>query len=633
MSGFIGILNLDGAPMDRILLERLTNFLVFRGPDAQRTWFRGPIGVGHTLLRSAAESGDEQQPLTLDGNAWIVSDARVDARQDLIAGLRSHGEDCLPRTADAELILRAYRLWGEKCVEHLIGDFAFAIWNCRTRSLFCARDQMGIKPFFYARLGSLLVFSNTLDGIRRHPAVSDRLNDLSIADFLVFDMIQDPAATAFADIQRLPPAHVLSCEQRAVSVRRYWAPSAAAPIHYRRPADYIDRFNELVDAAVSDRLRSDSACIFMSGGLDSPTVAASATRVSPRGGSGCSVWAYTQVFDSLIPHEERYYAGLVAQALKIPIEYSADDHLRLFQFARQPEYHSPEPVHTAWPDATVSHLQRVAGVSRVVLTGYGADPLFSSRISVHFRQLLRQKRLGRALADALRYLTAEGRLSRLYLRTRWRILFASRETHCGSFPSWLNEDFARKFNLRDRWEALMGAAMGEDASAPASAVRPEAYKAIFTPFWPNLFDAHDPGFTRVPVEVRYPFFDLRLMNFLLALPRLPWCSDKQLLREAARGVLPDSVRLRRKSPLLADPLLRLLEMPEAAEASRLDPVPEIGRYLVPSRVPQVVDRKDPWAAWVHLRPLSLNYWLRCISGSVINGQGGTEHELSIARRS
>jgi hypothetical protein len=84
---------------------------------------------------------------------------------------------------------------------------------------------------------------------------------------------------------------------------------------------------------------------------------------------------------------------------------------------------------------------------------------------------------------------------------------------------------------------------------------------------------------------------------------------------------------------LADPLLRLLEMPEAAEASRLDPVPEIGRYLVPSRVPQVVDRKDPWAAWVHLRPLSLNYWLRCISGSVINGQGGTEHELSIARRS
>jgi asparagine synthase (glutamine-hydrolysing) len=222
----------------------------------------------------------------------------------------------------------------------------------------------------------------------------------------------------------------------------------------------------------------------------------------------------------------------------------------------------------------------------------------------------------------------EGRLSRLYLRTRWRILFAPKEVHAGFFPPWLNEEFGKKFNLRERWEASTG-----DTVTPSNAVRPEAYKVTFAPHWPSLFEAHDPGSTRVPVEMRYPFFDLRLMSYLLGLPRLPWCSDKQLLREAARGILPDAVRLRRKSPLAADPLVRLLETPDAPESRRFEAVPELERYVIASRIPQVFEKNDPWSAWVHLRPLSLNYWLRGLSPPVINRQGGIEHELSVAGRS
>jgi asparagine synthase (glutamine-hydrolysing) len=626
MSGIVGILNLDGAPIDRTLLARLTNCLQFRGPDAQRIWCRGQIGLGHTLLRSTIECQHDNQPLCLDGNTWIVANARVDGRRELIAKLQSYSPQPLEQVPDAELILRAYQVWGESCVDHLLGDFVFAIWNSRQRQLFCARDQVGVKPFFYARLGSLLVFSNTLDCIRRHPAVSNRLNDLSIADFLLFEMIQDPEATAFAEIQRLPPAHFLLCEEQRLSIRRYWEPSAAAPVHYRRPADYVDRFNELLDTAVADRLRTESACIFMSGGLDSPTVAASATRVARRSSDAPSLWAYTQVFDSLIPHEERHYAGLVAQALKIPIEYRVDDHLRLFQFAKQPDYHSPEPIQTAWPDVMADQLRRVATISRVVLTGYGADPLFSSRITVHFRDLFRQRRFVRALADAASYLAVEGRMSRLYLRTRWRILFAPKEVHCGFFPPWLNEDLVRKLGLLDRWEALSGTG----ATAPPGALRPEAYKVTFASFWPDVFNSQDSGVTGVPVEVRNPFFDLRLMNYLLGLPRLPWCCDKQLLREAACGVLPDAVRLRRKSPLLADPLAKLLERTGAADLNRFEPVPELIRYVTSSRIPQILETKDPWSAWVHLRPLSLNYWLRGLSSPAVNLDGHLEHEIRLA---
>jgi asparagine synthase (glutamine-hydrolysing) len=239
----------------------------------------------------------------------------------------------------------------------------------------------------------------------------------------------------------------------------------------------------------------------------------------------------------------------------------------------------------------------------VTLTGFGADPAFSSRITVHFRRLLRKKEFVRALGDAARYLLVQGRFSRLYVRTRWQILFAS-ERQESWYPPWLNEDFERRLNLRDRWEAVTR------LPAAGAAVRPEAYDAIRSPIWQNLFEAYDPGFTRLPVEVRHPFFDLRLLNFLLALPALPWCSDKQLLREAARGVLPEAVRLRRKSPLRADPLVTLLQRPESAWVDCFEPVPELEEYVLREGIPAVFREKDPWTAWIHLRPLSLNFWLR-----------------------
>jgi len=128
--------------------------------------------------------------------------------------------------------------------------------------------------------------------------------------------------------------------------------------------------------------------------------------------------------------------------------------------------------------------------------------------------------------------------------------------------------------------------------------------------WASLFEGYDAGVTRVPVEVRHPFFDLRLVKFLLALPALPWCSDKELLREAARGILPDAVRLRRKSPLLADPLIAILQRPEAAWLDSFEAVSELGRYVERRLIPKVFGERDPWSAWTHLRPFSLNFWLR-----------------------
>jgi asparagine synthase (glutamine-hydrolysing) len=605
MSGFVGILNLDGAPVDRALLERMTRYLAFRGPDAQEIWCDGSVGMGHALLQIASGVGLQKQPAQLGGRLWIVADARIDARAELIEKLKAKsgaaGAISLS-TPDAELILHAYDTWGDACVEHLRGDFSFAIWDARERRLFCARDHFGVKPFFYAHIGSCVIFSNTLDCIRQHPSVSNRLNDLAIADFLLFEMIKDPAASSFADIRRLPPAHTLTCERGEISVHRYWELSVTTPIQYARDAEYVERFLELLDAAVADRLRAERAGVLMSGGLDSSTVAASARRIFNGNGSVSRLCAYTMVFDSLIPHEERRYAKLVADGLKLPLEYVASDHLKIFERANQAEYCSSEPVHAAYPDTTLDLLRQVAVCSRVVLTGYGGDPALCGRISVHFRQLIKKKPLGHALADAARFFLVDGRFSRLYLRTRWRILFASKSQSAG-YPGWLNEDLEKRLGLRDRWGSL------NRTGIPKLAARPEAQEVMADLMWSTLFEEHDAGSTHVPVEVSHPIFDLRLVKFLLAIPRLPWCSDKELFREAARGRLPEVVRLRRKSSLPADPLIVLLSRPEAAWVDRFEPVPELEQYVVRNRIPTMYREQDSRAAWIHLRPLSLNFWL------------------------
>src|SRR5207249_147082 len=122
--------------------------------------------------------------------------------------------------------------------------------------------------------GQTLIFSNTLDCIRQHPAVSDKLNDLAIADFLLFDLNQDPHTTSFADIQRLPPAHRATWSADSMRMTRYWTLPIDEPVYFKRADDYTDRFKELLNTSVSDRLRTNKIAVFMSGGLDSPALAA-----------------------------------------------------------------------------------------------------------------------------------------------------------------------------------------------------------------------------------------------------------------------------------------------------------------------------------------------------------------------
>nr|MBA2671296.1 asparagine synthetase B [Gemmatimonadota bacterium] len=333
MSGITGIFNRDGSPLDRMLLQQMTGRMAYRGPDAQEFWSSGQIGFGHAMLRTTEESLRERQPCSLDGEVWITADARVDGRRELIRKLGPAFRSELEDATDPQLILHAYREWAEDCVLHVLGDFSFAIWDGPRKRLFCARDPMGVKPFYYSLSGDTVLFSNTFDSLKAHPQVSCEVNEQAIADFLLTGLNQELGTTGLRDVLALPPAHTLTADARGLRIRRYWNLPVGTETHFRRAGDYLERFDELLVMAVEDRLRTRKVGIFMSGGIDSPMVAATAKAVMARSGTPYDLRAFSAVYDHLIPDEERRYAHSAAASLDIPIHFMAADGYLPFQTA------------------------------------------------------------------------------------------------------------------------------------------------------------------------------------------------------------------------------------------------------------------------------------------------------------
>jgi asparagine synthase (glutamine-hydrolysing) len=599
MSGIVGIVNIDGSPIDHGLLRRMTEFMTFRGPDAQETWATGNVGFGTALLRTTTESLGERQPLSLDGEVWITADARIDGRADLIGKLKSKVAANLNTVSDTELILRAYIEWGEACLEHLIGDFAFAIWDGPNRRLFCARDHFGVKPFYYAQVGNSLVFSNTLNCVRLHPAVSHKLNDEAIGDFLLADYNHCLSTTVFADIQRLPPAHYLIVSRETSQKRRYWSLASDGHIRYRRSSEYIDHFKDLFYTAVKDRLRTNSVGVFMSGGLDSSSVAVVAHDLLSKRSAAFDLRAYTVVYDHLIPDQERYYSGLVARTLGIDIDYLAADDYLLYERWDDSNLSSPEPEHDPLRAISLDQYNQVMTHHRVVLTGYGGDPaLYQSQLDPRFRNLLLQ---------VLHYVLARRRLGNLGVRS-WvkRRLGQRPKPFQPPYPRWINQTFAARLDLPSRYRQL------NSESASVNALRPQAYRMTMGLFWPYRFETCDPGMTAVPCEVRHPFFDLRLLEYLFSIPPIPWFVQKDLLRRAMRGILPERVRCRPKTPMARDPYFeRLRNCNTQWWRTHFNPTPQISGYVDVDKVHHGRGA-GAYDSWVDTRPLSLNYWLQKI---------------------
>jgi asparagine synthase (glutamine-hydrolysing) len=605
VSAIVGIFDRSGTPVDRTLLRACVQFVSYCGPDAREVWYDGPIGLGHAMLRTTRESQSERQPASVDGQLWITADARLDSRDELETELKNAGRDYSRPAADCDLILQAYAAWGADCVQHLRGDFAFAIWDMRRKNLFCARDHFGVKPFYYADLDSAFIFSSVLNCVRSHPDVSQELNETAIGDFLLFGMNCENATTTFRDIQRLPPAHTLMISRDEFHLKRYWTPPTDGRIRYQHSDDYIEHFKVLLQSSVKDRLRTDRAGILLSGGLDSGAVATTAHALSKTAGEPIDLRAYTVVYESLIPDRDGIHAQETADFLKIPIRFMSMDDVQPFEGWNDSDWMWPEPSADPFLRGLFGQFKMISEDCRVALSGEGSDNLMHFQMWPHTKDLIERREWIGLLADTLRYAR---RRNSLWpgIRRRVKSVFR-RDRDVPAFPRWIAADFARRTGLEHRWNEA-----NDSPALDRHPILPVGHASLALPNWAYLFEHENPGVTRSPVEVRHPFLDLRLVNFLLSLPPFPWFYEKSLLREAMAGRLPESVRRRPKTPLAGDPLSQWLERPESKWMSDAEWSPDSENYVDRTELPAVPNRGGPETLSSAIRPLCLNFWLQSI---------------------
>ena len=270
MSGIVGSYNLNGKPAEPTMIRRMTDRLAHRGPDGLTCWLDGLVSLGHAMLQTTPESLFERQPLC-EGSLCLTLDGRIDNRDELRTTLESHGATMRSDT-DAELVLRAYQHWGNECPMHLIGDFAFAIWDATKHELFCARDQMGIRPFYYFVNDRTFLFASELRPLLDHAEVQPGLNEGMIGEYLTCQ-ITSQEETLYRHLCRLPPGHCLVVSPGRFRMTRYWGFDSSKELHYGNDEAYRDHFLALLTESVRCRLRSHKPVgCYLSGGLDSSSI-------------------------------------------------------------------------------------------------------------------------------------------------------------------------------------------------------------------------------------------------------------------------------------------------------------------------------------------------------------------------
>lgn len=577
MSGIAGIFNLDGRPVEQATLQQMTATLSHRGPDAEAMWVMGPVGLGHRQLMTTPESLRERQPISLDnGNYAIVCDGRVDNREELIQSLR-HFAPVGADTCDAELILRAYIKWDADCLKWIIGDFAFVIWDAQRQKLFCARDPMGIRTFYYYRDDERFVFASDIRAILADARMPRELDQLKVALYLLNRYAEAADQTFFKGILQILPATHMVVTRKGIAHQSYWQPSPWDQISYPKLEEYIEHFLQLFYEAVRCRLRSFSPVgISLSGGMDSTSIACTAAHlIATEQVPDVELWTISSVFRDFPRVDESEYIRHVLNAWNLREHFVYADDLWGFKPLQRADLLSNQPYPVpfrARHEAILQYANR-AGI-RVIMTGEGGDELFNPGFG-YLVDLLGALRVGRLLRELFN-LTPRSRRE-FYKTVFWALVPAPVRRLYGRLRSsqgqaWLNRELVEHSGALARREAL-----GPPRRGFSNYCR-SMYQSLvvlarvpFLSYVTEMYAAH-------AIEARHPFLDLRVVDFLSRVPAhlkfaLGW--NKLLLRRAMEGLVPDEVRLRPTKTAFTD----VLDQGVRREKERIEAALERG-YLV-----------------------------------------------------
>ena len=563
MCGIAGILHLSGAAVDRDIVVRMGAVLAHRGPDDRGVIIDGELGFAHTRL-SIIDIAGGRQPMSIeDGALSITFNGEIFNYLELRERLCQGGHRFASRS-DTEVILHLYRRYGTDCVEHMNGQWAFAIWDRPRRRLFLSRDRVGVRPLFYAHRGDVFSFASEIKSLFQHPGIPRTL-DVEAMDQLFTFWTPVAPRTMFAGVVELPPAHSLVVERGLVRTFSYWAPQYDA-VNTDSPQRQSEQLLDLLIDATRLRLRADVPVgAYLSGGLDSSVTTSLIRRFTTT-----PLRTFSVAFDD--PElDESGYQKQISESLQTEHETltcSPGDIGRVFPDVI---WHAEKPVLRTAPAPLLllSRLVRDRGF-KVVLTGEGADEMLGGY------DLFKEAKIRRFCAARphsssrpllLRrlypYMSAVQAQPQDYLRSFFKITDHDLEDPFFShLPRWELTSRLKVFysdGLRDRLRTY-------DAIAELRSQLPGEYSR-----WDGFSRAQYleaahllPGYILSSqgdrmamanaVEGRFPFLDHRVVEFANGLHpsrKMKALTEKYLLKRASRGLVPDAIIRRKKQPYRA----------------------------------------------------------------------------------
>jgi len=559
MSAIIGIYHFDDRPADPKILEQMVNRLMHRGPDGAGLWNSKNVGLGHQKHSTTPESLKVQFPLqSLRYPLTITADARIDNREELARLLDIHDIDGVSQTTicDEELILMAYEKWGESCPEKLLGDFAFAIYDMREKKIFCARDHMGIKPFYYHLSDHLFLFASEIKALFCHPETPQNLNDERIADYLAVNF-EDKASTFYQNIYRLPPGCFMTVSGDGAKVKSYWSLDPEKEIRLKSDEEYAEEFKAIFIDSVKCRIRRCRPIGYLlSGGLDSSSVVSVAHSLNKKSGAG-EMNAFSATFPDFPQVDEQQFIDIVLQLGGINSYTLRADKISPLQDLEQVYKCEDEPFHM--PNLYIYWALAKAAMDKnveVMIDGIDGDTTVSHGLEYLRDLLIRGK--WRGLASEVRW------LSKRFHLPGWRFLWhfsilpvlsemmrytwslASRKGYSDSLkiPSTINLAFARRIAWKQRLHGQL-----EERMAPVFSLKRQHWLSLTSGLLPFTMEVNDKAAAEFGIDHRHPFFDYRLVEFCYAIPsdqKLNRGWDRVVQRRAMKDILPDKILWRIK---------------------------------------------------------------------------------------
>lgn len=567
MSGIAGIIQFDGQPARRDLIEKMTRAMAHRGPDGVHHFVRGSVAVGHCMLATTPENLVEKQPHSSeDEDLVLVMDGRVDNRNELRSELRARSVTLRFRT-DAELVLRAYETWGEKCLSRIEGDFAIAIWDERKRQLFCARDRTGNRPFYYWRTADHYIFATDLHALLALPGLPRTINEGMVAEHLAV-RVDNTRETLYANVSRLPAAHAQTITANRCEEKRYWDVDCEYRLRYKNEGEYVDHFSDIFLQCVNRQMRSCGPVgSYLSGGLDSSSIF---TLADMAYGPERTPDIFSLNFPGLQCDETRYIEA-VCTARGRPARY--------YDGSGEPfDYHveqvaTYQDVCDAPNGAMLNPLRRAASEMgiKVMLTGYGGDELFG-RNPFYWHYLISTADLTQFVSQ-LRHefqagISPSGLWNDIYYfglapfvpdRVRAKI----RRARGRSTPSRgiVSDDLRMKVSLDERILCARRCHGSFDKSHNFM------HNFLQTGWGARGAEINNREVAAFGLEERNPFLDVRMIEFAFSLPETLRSrqNGKHIVRAAMEGALPEQVRLRRSKTDFSPIMARTLASPEVME--------------------------------------------------------------------